>query len=246
MLEVLPSLVRAPFPIKAWTRWSSGVSANLFSDFVTISMLVAGCHCPSLPAESICAVCTSFLCYLVSWETHISVLGVFGSPLGFPAWLPPARLSSELSHLIRHVALEPAVSGKPSFLTENRLCKLSFGRNFPLVNSLAQPGGFLEQGQQVQRSELYLQCCCILSLSFITCRMWVWVHSVFGLIIQNTPLEVPLTVWFKAENYKLTHPHLSLIWIHLPVGRSLNLLNMQNIPKERNVGEGDHESWDKM
>lgn len=79
-------------------------------------------------------------------------------------WLLSVRLSSELSHLLRDVALEPAVSGKPSFLAENGLCKLSLGRNFPLVNSLAQPGGFLEQGQQGQRSELHLQRCSILSL----------------------------------------------------------------------------------
>lgn len=141
---------------------------------------------------------------------HRSFRG-FGSPLGLPMWLLSPRLPSELSHLIKDVALEPAVSGKPAFPTENELCKLSFGRNFPLVKSLAQPGGFLEQGQQVQRSELYLQCCCILSLSLITCRTWVWDHSaVFSLIIHNTLLEVPRTVWFKAENYKLKPP--TLLW----------------------------------
>lgn len=186
-----------------WGLFQSG----LFCDSVIINMLVAGCHCHSVAAEWICAVCTSFLCYLVSLKSYIAVLGVFGSPLGLPMWLLSPRLPSELSHLIKDVALEPAVSGKPAFPTENELCKLSFGRNFPLVKSLAQPGGFLEQGQQVQRSELYLQCCCILSLSLITCRTWVWDQSaVFSLIIHNTLLEVSRTVWFKAENYKLKPP----------------------------------------
>lgn len=185
--------------------------------------------CVPLPFSS-CWVCTSFLYYLVSLETYIAVLE---SPLGLPVWLLSARLSSDLSHLIRDVALEPAVSGKPSLLTENRLCKLSFGRNFPLVNSPAQPGGFLEQGEQVQGSEPYLQCCCILSLSLISCRMWVWGHSaVFSLIIQNTLSEVPVAVWFKAENDELTHLHPSLISIQFPEGRSLNLLNMQSIPRK--------------
>lgn len=60
-------------------------------------------------------------------------------------------------------------------------------------------------------------------------------HSViFSLIIQNTLLEVPRTVWFKIENYKLTTPTplpapFDLIWIRLPMGGCFSLLSMESI-----------------
>lgn len=184
----------------------------------------------------------AFPYYLVSLQSYLAVWGVAGSPLKI---IDLAASCSELSHLIKDVALEPTVSRKPAFLRGNGLCKLSFWRTFPLINSLAQAGGSLElgKGQQRGRSELDLQRCSVLFLGLTTCRIWVcgslscpWSgnpeytdRSSSDSLVQNRKLQ--------RNSPTPLPPCFGFVWVKLPVEESFSLLNIKSILRREMLEE---------